>query len=266
MSNTKAKKQLPVVVISPEAYGLPKEMDPMAQYVSRRGGGGLGDVTRGILQGLHRLGNEVYYIGPNYKTIFKENAGLNHEEYIAKMKKTTRDRTLLVSSPHFTYLKQIYDGNVVKSAALLQELAIPHIKDIDRRHGGKTATGKSIVHTQDQFGGIIPAFCKSRNIPTVHTLHNGFTYLTPYDYYTNVDLTDGEWGLKKYMYEAPLGSNMIDSHATAVKNADIITFVGKRFYEEILEGRYKNWDIFASAQNTFKEVVIKAEHNQARVV
>lgn len=254
-------KFVPPIIVSPEAYGLPPELDPMAQFVTRKGGGGLGDIIRGRINGFFQRGIIPFYIGPNYKDIFFENSGLTPEEYIAKMHQTPRDQTLLVSSPHFSYLSKNYEGDLSKSAAILQELALPLIKSINT-----TNDGKSIVHTDDQFAGLIPAYCKSRKIPSVHTIHNGFTFFIPYDYYTHADLTDGKWGLKQYLFDTHQNSRVLDSHATAIKNADIITSVGKEFLEEILRGRYSNWDIFANAQNTFNEIMIKAALGQTRTV
>lgn len=254
-------KYVPPIVISPEAYGLPEEMDPMAQYVTRRGGGGLGDVIRGIMVGLYGRGIAGYSISPNYKRIFMENTGLSPEEYIGQMKMTHRERTLLVSSPHFSYLERIYDGHVRESAAYLQELALPLIKSINTEHGNK-----SIVHTHDQYAGIIPAYCKARHIPSMHTVHNGFEFKIPYSYYKHADLTDGHWGIKSYIYDTHMNSGELYSHATAIKDTDILTFVGKRYLEEILNGRFDNWDIFKESQAAFYEVKVKAWHGQTRVV
>lgn len=254
-------KYVPPIIISPEAYGLPKDIDPMAQYVTRKGGGGMGDIFRGIITGLFARGIKGYSINPNYKTIFMESTGLDPEEYIHQMKTTQRERTLLVSSPHFSYVKRIYDGNVADSAALLQELSLPLIKSITSQNGGR-----SIVHTHDQFGGIIPAYCKARNIPSVHTLHNGFEFVIPYTAFKHTDLTDGNFGLKKYIYDTGKDSGYLYSHATAIKDTDFLTCVGKKFLEEIIAGRYDNWDIFKQSQAAFAEVKIKANHNQTRVV
>ena len=256
-------KYVPVLNISPEAYGLPPEMDPMAQYVMRQGGGGLGDIIRGILVELYARGIEGYYLGPNYKKIFKDNSGLSSKEYIDKVHSTPNEQIILLSSTHFSYLNRIYEGDTTLSASLLQDLALPHIKEINGNHGGR-----SIVHTHDQSAGIIPAYCKSRGIPSVHTLHNGFTYRIPFDHYhyPHTDMTNKDWGLRNFLYDIPKTVGVLDSHATAVKNADIITFVGKRFLEEILEGRYDYWNLFVNAKNTFNEVKIKAWNKQTRVV
>jgi glycogen synthase len=254
-------KHIPVIIVSPEAYGLPVEMDPMAEYVTRLGGGGLGDVIRGLLVELYAREIDGVYIGPNYKKIFKDHSGLSPEAYIEKVHTTRKNQIILLSSKHFSNLNRIYEGNTAMSAALLQDLALPPIKNITSDHGKR-----SIVHTHDQSAGIIPAYCKSRGIPSVHTLHNAFTYIIPHDYFPHADLSDSAWGLKKFLYNTSMHSNLLDSHATAVKNADLITLVGKHFLQEILNGRYDNWDLFSSAQNTFNELKIKALLNQTRVV
>jgi len=257
----KKSKYIPPIIVSPEAYGLPGEMDPMAPYVSRKGGGGLGDVTKGIIDGLYKKNIPAHYIGPNYKKIFRESSGLSNNEYMNRIHKTARPRTHLVSTRHFAGLNNIYDGSAPESAASLQELAIPIIKDI--RSNNK---GKAIVHTQDQFAGIIPAYCKAKGIPVIHTMHNGFTFLIKHSRYHYAEITDEPGGYKNLLYDTSLNSKVIDSHATAVKNADIVTLVGQEFTNEIINGRYDNWDIFANARNTFNELKIKAEHDQVRVV
>lgn len=236
-------------------------MDPMAKYVTREGGGGLGDVIRGIIVELHARDIEGFYIGPNYKKIFKNNSMLTKDEYIRKVHCSKKNQVVLLSSKHFSYLNRIYDGNTTLSAALMQDLALPYIKSINSDRGKR-----AIVHTHDQSVGIIPAYCKSRGIPIIHTVHNAFTYTIPYEYYPHADLTGGEMGLKKYLYNTSWDSQQIDSHATAVKNADVVTFVGKSFLEEILEGRFDNWNLFAGARNTFNEIKIKSHFNQNRVI
>lgn len=254
-------KRLPLLIVSPEAYGLPYQMDPMAKFVTRQGGGGLGDVVRSILVELHAREMDGYYLGPNYKKIFKDNSNLSLEQYVQQVHCSPKNQIVLLSSSHFSYLDKIYDGNTSLSAALLQDLALPSIKNINSANGKR-----SIVHTHDQTAGIIPAYCKSRKIPCVHTLHNAFTYHIPHDYYPHADLTRGDLGLKNYLYNTSWESKTLDSHATAVKNADIVTVVGKKFLEEILSGKYDHWSQFTSARNTIKELKIKAEYNQTRVV
>jgi glycogen synthase len=254
-------KQIPILIISPEVYGLPAEMDPMAKYVTREGGGGLGDVIRGIIVELHAREIEGFYIGPNYKKIFKNNSKLSKDEYIKKVHCSRKNQVVLLSSSHFSYLNRIYDGNTTLSAALMQDLALPSIKNINSDHGKR-----SIIHTHDQSAGIIPAYCKSRGIPTIHTVHNAFTYNIPHEYFPHADLTGGEMGLKNYLYNTSWESNVLDSHATAVKNADIVTFVGQSFLEEILAGRFDNWNLFAGAKNTFNEIKIKSHFNQNKVI
>jgi len=254
-------RYVPIINVSPEAYGLPSVMDAMAPYVSREGGGGLGDILRGIFVGLYKIGIDGFYLGPNYKGIFKKNSGLTYDEYVRKVHSTKGGNVMLLSSPHFSYLKKIYDGDTAYSAAIMQDLAIPQIKEINGLHGGR-----SIVHEHDQSAGIIAAYCKSRGIPVLHTLHNLLEYIIPYRFYRDADLTDGDWGIKQYLFDTSSNSRKIYSHATSVKNADLVSCVGKRFLEEILEGRFDNWDIFKNSWALINEIKIKAEYGQLRVV
>ena len=90
-----------------------------------------------------------------------------------------------------------------------------------------------IIHSHDWMaGGIITAYAKSTGLPVLHTVHNVFTADLPLDYLGGINLntlTDNLYYSDYYSRKA------VDCQATAIKNATMVNFVGKRFLREVVE-------------------------------
>jgi glycogen synthase len=142
------------------------------------------------------------------------------------------ERIHLVSSAAFAHLLSAYAGNPLLTAAEFQrEIANNVIKTVRAKYGGKL-----LIHSHDWMaGGIITAYAKATGVPVLHTVHNVFTGHIPLDYLFGVDLE----GLCDYLYfSEEYGKRCVDCQATAVKNATLINFVGKRFLREVVEGYF----------------------------
>jgi len=132
------------------------------------------------------------------------------------------------SSALFENYNSAYDHNVVETAVEFQKAAVNSIiTNIRSKY-----SGKGIVHTHDWMaGGAIVAYAKSRNIPTLHTIHNIHTAEIPCEFYHGINLN----ALKPNLYVSKRrDKHFIDSQATAILSADCVSVVGQKFLEEVV--------------------------------
>ncbi|MFB3926236.1 MAG: glycogen/starch synthase, partial [Syntrophales bacterium] len=93
--------------------------------------------------------------------------------------------------------------------------------------------GRLILHSHDWMaGGAVTAYAKATGCPVLHTIHNVHTGHIPVEMYFGVDIGR----LSPYLYfSSDQGKSCVDCQATAIKNASLINFVGKKFLHEILD-------------------------------
>jgi hypothetical protein len=105
--------------------------------------------------------------------------------------------------------------------------------------------GRVINHSHNWMaGGIITAYAKMSGCPVLHTLHNVHTGHIPLEYLFGVDTAK----LSNCLYRSvDQGKQAIDSQATAIKNANLVNFVGARFLREIVDGHFTNQPIISSS-------------------
>ncbi len=75
-------------------------------------------------------------------------------------------------------------------------------------------------------GGAITAYAKMRGCPVLHTIHNVHTGHIPPEMLFGVDIDSLA---RNIFFSDDFGKRCIDSQATAIKNATLINFVGKKF-------------------------------------
>jgi glycogen synthase len=254
----KKASQTPVIIISPETAKLPTEgMGDFAQYVSGKSGG-MGEVVSALCSGLVDRQIPVHFITLNLRERFKEEAGMSEEEWIESRHKLKSQNIHLISSSLFANLKNAYDQNPLETAAEFQKQIInSQLKEIRSEYGGR-----GILHTHDWMaGGAIVAYAKLRGIPTLHTIHNTHTGYLPIEMLRGIGLER----MNEHLYECwDRGQKCIDSHATAIKSATKISYVGKRFLYEVINDHFiKQWVIPQSVRNESK---IKYKNDSAIVI
>lgn len=227
----KQRERTVVLLITPETGKLPGDMGPLAQYMSGKSGG-LGEVVSALCEGLIERNIDVHLTMFNLKKHFQKESYMNEVKWREIRYKMESDKIHLVSSSVFASLSSAYEGDPRLNAAEFQKEIINNvIKDVRAK-----SKGKLIVHSHDWMaGGAITAYAKSRNIPVLHTVHNSFTGHVPLDMLFGIDLDQ----LSDFLYYSEdHGKHCIDFQATAIKNADLINFVGQRFLEEVVNDNF----------------------------
>ena len=253
----KKSERTAVLIISPETGRLPEEMGVLARYISGKSGG-QGEVVTALCEGLIERGIDVHLATLNLKKRFQRESSIDEDAWREIRYRVDPDRIHLVSSAIFAGLPSAYAGDAVLNAAEFQrELVNNIIKTVRAK-----SKGNLILHTHDWMaGGVINAYARSRGIPVLHTVHNIFTGHIPLDALFGVELDQ----LSPYLFfSEDKGKRCIDSQATAIKNASIINFVGKRFLQEVVEGYFMDRHIILPSVRG--EVRAKYYHGTAAAI
>lgn len=216
-----------VLLIAPETGSLPEDMGALAKYISGKSGG-LGEVIAALCHGLTERGIDCHLTTLNLKRRFQKECRMDEHQWREVIYRIDPKKIHLVSSQIFADLPGAYAGNPILNAAEFQKrLVNDTIKTVRAK-----SRGRLILHSHDWMGGgIVTAYAKSRNIPTLHTVHNSFTGHIPIEMLFGIHVDQ----LSEYLYfSEDRGRRCIDCQATAIKNASLINFVGKRFLEEIV--------------------------------
>lgn len=229
------KEQTAVVMISPETGRLPAGMGDLAKYISGKTGG-QGEVVSALCEGLTERGIHVHLITLNLKSRFRKEAKLTEQQW-RELRYTIDPQNIhLVSSSLFADKLSAYSGDAIITAAEFQKEIVNNIiKNIRARHEGV------IIHSHDWMaGGVITAYAKARGLPVLHTVHNVFTADLPLEYMNGVDRQT----LADYLYLTRVNDlDCLDCQATAIKNASIINFVGRRFLKEVVDDYFLDRNI-----------------------
>lgn len=227
----KEKQVTPVIIIAPETGRLPSGMGELARLVSGKSGG-LGEVISALCKGLLERRIPAHMITLNLKRRFREESHLSDEEWIQNRHKLSPANVHLVSSSLFEDLRSAYAGDPRVTAAEFQrQMVNTYIKEIRSHY-----EGRAILHTHDWMaGGVVSAYARLRQIPILHTVHNTHTAHIPLDAFAGVNLQR----LHDYLYYSiDGGKHCLDSHATAIKNANKMSSVGRTFLKEIVENHF----------------------------
>jgi len=224
----KAKQKTVVLMITPETGKLPRDMGGLAQFISGKSGG-QGEVISALCEGLTERGIDVHLVTLNLKKRFQMEMHLDETQWRDIRYNVDPDKIHLVSSAVFAEHQSAYSGDTLLTATEFQKEIVNNIiKDVRAKHAGQL-----IIHSHDWMaGGIITAYAKSTGLPVLHTVHNVFTADLPLDYLGGINLNN----FMEHLYFADYHRRKaIDCQATAIKNATIINFVGKRFLMELVE-------------------------------
>ena len=253
--STNGRGNTAVLLIAPETGRLTGDTSTLAHYISGKSGG-LGDVVAALCAGLTERDIECHLATINLQKRFQKENRMDESEWRELRHSMDPEKIHLVSSSIFRDLSGAYAGNPLCSAAEFQKEMVNHlIHEIRAKNKGRL-----IIHSHDWMaGGVITAYSRTRGCPVLHTVHNVHTGYIPQEMFYGVDL----YGLADHLYVVEdRGKKCIDSHATAIKNANLINFVGKRFLHEVIEDHFIDRPIIPPAVR--KEV--KLRYNQGAVL
>lgn len=250
----KKAEKTALLIISPETGRLPERMGPLASYISGKSGG-QGEVVSALCEGLTARAIDVHIVTLNLKKRFLRECMLNEEEWRRIRYHVNPGKIHLVSSAVFSDLMNAYAGDVVLTAAEFQREVVNNvIKNVRGMHQGKL-----ILHSHDWMaGGVITAYARATGIPVLHTVHNIFTNHIPLDLLVGVNMQT----ISDYLYLSDEhGRLCVDCQATAVKNATIINFVGRRFLWEVINDYFLDRPIIPTSVRG--EAKAKYDHGSA---
>ncbi|MEN6318583.1 MAG: glycogen/starch synthase [Syntrophaceae bacterium] len=246
-----------VLMITPETGRLPHDMGALAKYISGKSGG-QGEVISALCEGLSERGIDVHLVTLNLKKRFQRELQLDESQWREIRYKIDPEKIHLVSSAIFAENLSAYAGDPLMTAAEFQKDIVNNIiKDVRAKHEGRL-----IIHSHDWMaGGAITAYAKATGIPVLHTVHNVFTEHLPVNLLRGINLIN----IAEYIFLSEYeGRQAIDCQATAIKNATIINFVGKRFLEEIVDDYFLDRPIVPPSVR--HEVKAKYYQDSARAI
>jgi len=246
-----------VLMITPETGRLPEDMGGLSKYISGKSGG-QGEVISALCEGLTERGIDIHLVTLNLKKRFQRELHMDENQWREIRYKIDPDKIHLVSSAIFAENLSAYTGDVLMTAAEFQKEIVNNIiKEVRAKHEGRV-----IIHSHDWMaGGAITAYAKATGIPVLHTVHNVFTEHLPVDLLRGINLIN----IAEYIFLSEHeGRHAIDCQATAIKNATMINFVGKRFLEEIVDDFFL--DRLLVPPSVRQEVKAKYYQDSARAI
>jgi glycogen synthase len=250
-------KKTAVLLIAPETGRLPNGMGPLARFISGKSGG-MGDVISTLCEGLTRKGVECHLATLNLTRRFQQENNLKDDQWDRMIHTNNPKQIHLVNSALFETLTDAYAGNSVLNAAEFQKSLVNQIiTNIRARHNGRL-----IIHSHDWMaGGVITANAKLQGCPVLHTIHNVHTAHIPLDLLVSVNMEK----ISNFLYRSEdQGKVSIDCQATAIKNADLVNFVGTRFLKEIVDDQFTDRPIIP--QSVRREVKVKYDYGATRTI
>lgn len=247
----KKKTRTAVLMISPETGRLPQNMGPLSRYVSGKSGG-LGEVIAALCDGLDKRGIDCHLATLNLKKRFQRESNLDEESWGSIRHHLDPERIHLVSSSFFSSLASAYAGDPLHNAAEFQRQVVNSVIDTLMAK----QKGNLIIHSHDWMaGGIITAYAKRWKCPVLHTVHNTHTGQLPLDMLAGVEIDP----LKPYLYFSNgNGRYCVDSQATAIKNASLVSFVGGCFLQEVVDGHFPGNSVVSPGIR--REIKAKYDH------
>jgi glycogen synthase len=246
-----------LLMITPETGRLPHDMGALAKYITGKSGG-QGEVISALCEGLTERGIDIHLVTLNLKKRFQRESQMDERQWREIRYKIDPEKIHLVSSAIFADNLSAYAGDVLLTAAEFQKLIVNNIiKEVRAKH-----EGRMIIHSHDWMaGGAITAYAKATGIPVLHTVHNVFTEHLPVHLLRGINLIN----IAEYIFLSEYeGEQAIDCQATAIKNATVINFVGKRFLEEIVDDYFLDRPIVPPSVR--QEVKAKYYQDSARAI
>ena len=130
-----------ILQIAPETGRLPRDMGPLATYISGKSGG-MGEVVSALCEGLTNRGIECHLATLNLSRRFQQENHLNDDQWHKITSTIDPDRIHLVNSAVFNNLPDAYAGNPMVNAAEFQKTMVNQIIPRIRAKNG----GHVIIH------------------------------------------------------------------------------------------------------------------------
>lgn len=232
------RRQRPrILVCTPEITELPEGMGNAANWIKAKGGG-LGDISAGLIRYLHEDERfDLHVVLPKYDAQIRGLGGVGNRELDAIGPTLQRRGVHLVRDSAFSSSPAVYSMTKAhpsrQRALAFQRQIINQLLDDVR---------PDLVHCNDWMTALVPAAAKARGIRSVFTIHNIFTeFATPHQ------LDEAGIDVRRYLEtlyferfpgdpEDTWAKNRVDFTASGIFAADVVNTVSETFLEELVRG------------------------------
>jgi len=234
------RRPRPVILLcTPEITELPEGLGNAAQYI-RAKGGGLGDISAGLVQHLHEDHRfDLHVVMPRYDAKIRDLARITYREIDLLGRLLGRQGVHLVIDSAFSALTDVYGESDahprIRRAEAFQRYIINELFP---------RLEPDLVHCNDWMTGLVPAAAQAAGIKSLFTLHNVFTeFETPREIdRSGIDVRR----FREFLYfrSFPDDSvenwnfNKVDFTATGIHAADVVNTVSPTFLQEIIAGEF----------------------------
>ncbi len=226
-----------ILICTPEITELPEGMGNAANYI-RAKGGGLGDVSAGLIRYLHEDSRfELHVVLPKYDEEIYKLRRISPVQIDLLGSLLHRQGVHLVNDSAFSHLAEIYAEDAehprIRRAEAFQRYIINHLLD-DLK--------PDLVHCNDWMTGLVPPAAADKGIRSLFTIHNIFTERQTPQNLDRSGIDVRRYVTRLYFERFPHDTldtwthNRIDLMATGIMAADIVNTVSKTFLQELVRG------------------------------
>ncbi len=236
--SVKERKKPRILIVTPEITYLPDGMGNMANTLKAKAGG-LADVSASLVSALFRQGADVHVALPNYRRMFNVDIGkFIGNELRMYMTNLSNHRIHLAEDRIFYYRDTVYSNysdDAIRFAMAFQREVINNIIP---------AVNPDLIHCNDWMTGLIPAFARRMEIPSLFTVHNIHTQKVPMAVIEDRGIDAAEVYNELYFERQPenywesRSNNRVDLLGSGIFSAHYINTVSPTFLREIVNGRH----------------------------
>ncbi len=248
-----------VLIVTPEVTHLPDRMGNLSNCLTAKGGG-LADVSAGLISALFQQGADVHIALPDYRSIFKDKLTPFLERERRRIRRVMpNDRVHLAQDKVFYYLNRVYSADAPQNMRLSLAFQREVLNNVIPR------VEPDLIHCNDWMTGLIPAMARQMEIPCLFTIHNIHTEKATLAHIEDRGIDAAYFWDKlfysrmPYEYEESWGNNPIDFLASGVFAAHFVNVVSPTFLEEIIHGRHP------FVPESVKQELWQKWHNQCAV-
>ncbi len=234
------KKHIPkILIITPEVTYLPEDSGVLSPYLSAKAGG-LADVSAMLIKELFDMGVDCHVLLPDYRKIYQNQAkhltALYNEQLMIYMENLCDQRIHLAQDRSFYHRNKVYSNyryENLKVSLAFQREAINNIIPMVR---------PDLVHLNDWMTGLIPAYLRKKNIPSLFTIHNIHTATATLAVIEDNGIDAAEFWECLYYKEYPSSYEEIrekvevDFLASGIFASHFVNTVSPTFLKEIVSG------------------------------
>ncbi|MEM0897031.1 MAG: glycogen/starch synthase [Verrucomicrobiota bacterium] len=237
MSAPRPKRDLPrILVVTPEITYLPEGMGNLAQRLSAKAGG-MADVSASLVKALHEQGADVHVALPNFRRMFHLDIAQVFEHEFQKVSRALPEQHIhLAEDRVFYHRESVYGAENHLIALAFQREVIHHIIP---------QVQPDLIHCNDWMTGLIPAFAREHDIPTLFTMHNIHTERMTLEHIEDRGIDAADFWQNLYYqntpgcYEETRGQNLVDLLTSGIFSASHVNSVSPKFLSEVVDGKHQ---------------------------